>query len=347
MRILFLNKMRKGGFRTFDYENLESVRGAERTILYLAEALAQRDHQVIVASSPSDRSMRHGNVEIAPVSAALRTSADVAISNNYAMAFDGVRAPLKVVWTHNPGFSWTHIKADILAKLRHRPHVVHLSEYTRRRSWFLPSASQAVIRHGMPTELLANRHLRVHAPAPVAVFSSYAGRNLRTVLEAWRDVVHPAAPSARLLVTSEVESRHLGDIGTAQLNALNIEIVGTLPWSELMDLLRSARVLAVPGHFQETFNLLSVEAAACGLPTATMGIGALRERVCHNVTGWRASSVAELGWALVRILTDDELWHRYHRACLSHPDLASWEDRALEWDIYLGHLISRKRSRRP
>ena len=116
------------------------------------------------------------------------------------------------------------------------------------------------------------------------------------------------------------------------LAGLNIEIVGTLPWSKLMDLLREARVLVAPGHFQETYNLLTVEAAACGVPTVSMGIGALRERVVHEESGWIASSVKEMGSALARVLVDDDLWGRYHRACLHHRDLVSWDDRAGEWE---------------
>ena len=107
-----------------------------------------------------------------------------------------------------------------------------------------------------------------------------------------------------------------------------------------MELLRSARVLVAPGHFQETYNLLSIEAAACGVPTVTMGIGALRERVVHDDTGWIASSVADMGAALVRILTDDALWLRYHRASLTHPDLLSWDEQAAEWERYIAaHAI--------
>lgn len=317
------------------------MRGAERTILFLAEALGQRGHEVFLASLPREGTKKHGSVELLHVSSAFRDDFDVAISNNYASAFDGLRAPLKIVWTHNPGFSWTHIKADYLAKLRHRPHLVHLSEYSRRRSWFLPRSGQAVIHHGMPAGLLEARKLRKHAPPPIAVFSSYAGRNLRMVVKAWRDSVHSAVPNARLIVTSEVEQRHLGDVKEAELKSLNIDVVNTLPWSELMDLLRRSRVLVVPGHFQETYNLLTIEAAACGLPTVTMGIGALRERVFHDATGWIASSMHDLGSALIRILTDDKLWHRYHLACLSHPEFVSWEERAYEWESYM------RRVRRP
>ncbi|MFA6141067.1 MAG: glycosyltransferase family 4 protein [Hyphomicrobium sp.] len=338
MRILLLNKTRSGEFRTFDYSDIEALRGAERTNLYLAEAMGARGHEVVLASSADKGSLRQGSVQLADPVSALASDYDVAISNNYAHAFAGADAPLKLVWTHNPGFSWNHVKADYAAKLRHLPYLVHLSKYTLGRSWFLPRSGQTIIHHGMPANLLAARKLRTAAPPPVAVFASYAGRNLRTVIKAWRDVVHPSLPAARLLVTAEVEPKHLGGVDAAELKRLNVEIVGTLPWSELMDLLRGARVLVAPGHFQETYNLLSVEAAACGVPTVTMGIGALRERVVHDEGGWIASSIEEMGAALARILTHDELWLRYHRACLAHPDLVSWGDRAAEWEDYIGKL---------
>lgn len=338
MRIVFVNKTRSNKFRAFDYASLEGMRGGERTVVYLAQALARRGHDIVITCEGVEETVLSSGIAIAGPHAALARDYDVVVSNNYAKSFDGFRAPIKVVWTHNPGFSWAHVRADYAAKARHRPHLVHLSRYTESRSWLLPRSGQRIIRHGMPTELLDARRERTGAPPPIAIFASYAGRNLGQVLEAWRDVVHPQAPDARLLVTTEVRDKDLRGVTQSEHAALNIEIVGTLPWTRLMELLRTARVFVAPGHQQETFNLLSVEAAACGVPTATMGIGALKERVLHDETGWIASSRAEMGAAMVRMLTDDTTWARYHKACLRHPDLVSWEDRAEEWECYLMSL---------
>lgn len=339
VRILFLNKMRDGGFRAFDYTNIESMRGAERTVLYLAEALAARGHDVVITCAGAPGTITRGGISIADPNAAVAQDYDVAISNNFASAFDGVKAPVKIVWTHNPGFSRAHIRADFIAKLRHRPYLVHLSDYTRSRSWFLPRSGETIIRHGMPAELIGQGIVRSVPPAPIAVFSSYAGRNLRKVIEAWRDVVHVQLPDARLVVTAEAEPKHLAGLSEAELALLNVEIVGTLPWSKLMQFLRQeARLLVAPGHFQETYNLLSVEAAACGVPTVTMAIGALRERVVPDRTGLIARSTREMGSAMVRILSDDALWLRYHEGALAHPDLVGWDQRASEWETYMTGL---------
>lgn len=335
MRILFVNKTRANEYRAFDYTSLEGMRGGERTVIYLAEALAERGHDVVVACAGVDGERSLGKIVIAGPAAALARDYDVAVSNNFAKAFDGFKAPIKVVWTHNPGYSRAHVVADYLAKLRHRPWLVHLSQYTLARSWFLPQSGRTIIRHGMPSALIDAARQRGRAPAPVAVFASYAGRNLSRVITSWRDVVHPRVPDARLMITSEVAPKHLAGMSLADLADSNIEIVGTLPWTRLMELLRTARVFVAPGHRQETFNLLSIEAAACGVPTVTMGIGALRERVVHDETGWIAASNAEMGSALARILADDAVWARYHQACLRHPDLVSWEKRAEEWERYM------------
>lgn len=337
--------MRDGGFRAFDYSGIESMRGAERTVLYLAEALGARGHDVVVTCAGAPGSISRGGISIADPDAAVDRDYDVAVSNNFASAFDGVKAPIKIVWTHNPGFSRAHIRADFIAKLRHRPYLVHLSDYTRTRSWFLPRSGETIIRHGMPSELIAQRAARTVPPAPIAVFSSYAGRNLRKVIVAWRDVVHAQLPSARLVVTSEAEPKHLAGLSAAELARLNVEIVGTLPWSKLMQFLRQeARLLVAPGHFQETFNLLSVEAAACGVPTVTMGIGALRERVVPDRSGVIARSTKEMGSAMVRILADDALWLRYHQGSLAHPDLVGWDQRAIEWEAYMTGLDANRRT---
>ncbi len=338
MRILFVNKTRSDEYRAFDYTSLEGLRGAERTVISLAEALAERGHDVAVTCGGVDGERPVGKIVVVGPHAAPARDYDVVVSNNFAKAFDGFKAPIKLVWTHNPGFSRAHVVADYVAKLRHRPYLVHLSQYTLGRSWFLPQSGRTIIRHGMPSALIDARSQRDRAPAPVAVFASYASRNLSRVIKAWRDVAHPRVPDARLVITSEVAPKHLAGMSATELAANNIEIAGTLPWTRLMELLRTGRVFVAPGHHQETFNLLTVEAAACGVPTVTMGIGALRERVVHDETGWIAASDAEMGSALARILADDEVWARYHKGCLSHPDLVTWQARASEWEAYIAEL---------
>jgi glycosyltransferase involved in cell wall biosynthesis len=339
MRLLFLSHSRSGVPNAFDFEDIEALRGAERTTLYLAAALAKRGHRVTLATAHQHRPTPkpHAGVEIFPPEVVRGRQYDVAVSNNYARAFDGITAAKKLVWTHNPGFSRAHIRADWLAKLRHLPHIVHLSKYTYARSWMLPASGHSIIHHGMPSELLAGRLERA-PPPPLAVFASYPGRNLRKVIAAWRDVVHPQARQARLLVVADASDKHLAEWSKSEFAALNIEVRGTLPWTELMHLLRKARLLVAPGHFQETFNLLSLEAAACGTPTVTMGVGALRERVRPGENGWLVRNTRHLGRALADALTDDDVWRRYSRACLRHPDLISWDECAAHWDALIARL---------
>src|SRR5205814_98057 len=114
-----------------------------------------------------------------------------------------------------------HVKTDYHWKLLHRPLLVHLAQYTRDRSWLLPRSGQTIIRHGLPRTLLDSRKQRQNVPAPVAVFSSYAFRNLAKVIEAWRDVVHPTVPAARLIVTAEVERKDVVGLSPVDLQHLN------------------------------------------------------------------------------------------------------------------------------
>jgi len=332
MRIIFLDLERSGRPRQFDFSDAETLRGGERGLLYLAGALAKRGHEITVATRDGAADIVQQSVRFVSMASARSGVFDVAISNNYAFAFDGIHAPIKIVWTRNPGFSVAHLKADFLGKLRHRPHIVHLSRYTRRRSWFLPRAGSSIIHHGVPPELLGSSAPRTDVPSPVALFSSYASRNLSLVVDAWRRIVHPALPHARLEVTAEVAPKHANNLPDAELAASGIHVLGSLPWSELMERMRQSRVMLVPGHFQETYNNLAIESAAAGLPCITLGIGALGERVKHDQTGWVAGNVEDMGRSIVRVLTDDALWRRYHLNCFKHPDLVSWDDRAVTWE---------------
>jgi glycosyltransferase involved in cell wall biosynthesis len=340
LRIIFLNKS-GAGYRSLSFTEIENYRGTQRTILHLAEEFVKNGHDVSAVSGDGSDVSEERGITLIGLQEARAHSYDVAISINFASAFNDIRAKAKVIWAANPGFSWGHIRDDFVHKLRHRPVIVHLSEYSSKRSWFLPKSGNDIIPYGASDDLFPLIEERPVAPPPTAVFSSVPARNLALSVRVWRDLVHPALPEARLLVTGTVAPKHVCHMSTAELEACNIEVIGRQPWSSLMQLFKRSRVLVMPGHFQETFNLIAIEGAACGLPTVTLGIGSLKERVGHDRTGWIAADEQDMAEALKRVLSDDEVWMRYHKNCLSHPDLIGWPERAKQWEKLLELLNQR------
>jgi len=65
----------------------------------------------------------------------------------------------------------------------------------------------------------------------------------------------------------------------------SVQLLGQLPWSEGMEVLRSARVAVVPARSYESFGLVVVEAFAHGVPVVASRLGALAELVDDGETG--------------------------------------------------------------
>ena len=62
---------------------------------------------------------------------------------------------------------------------------------------------------------------------------------------------------------------------------------------ELINDLITSKVFLVPGHKAELFCIAAEEARELCIPTVTLGIGSLSERIIHNKTGFIAKDENE------------------------------------------------------
>jgi glycosyltransferase involved in cell wall biosynthesis len=69
-----------------------------------------------------------------------------------------------------------------------------------------------------------------------------------------------------------------------------------------------------------------------GVPVVTEGLGSLRERLRDGETGFVAVGQAAFAEAAIRLLQDDELWLRQHRAALATQRGLAWEEVAGIWE---------------
>jgi glycosyltransferase involved in cell wall biosynthesis len=103
----------------------------------------------------------------------------------------------------------------------------------------------------------------------------------------------------------------LGRNGTRK----HVRLLGHVPWQELADLYRRARVFVMPSYY-ETFGISVIEAMAFGLPVVAANVGGLPEVVEDGVTGILVppKDSEALAEAVVRLLRDPDLCARMGRA---------------------------------
>jgi glycosyltransferase involved in cell wall biosynthesis len=115
----------------------------------------------------------------------------------------------------------------------------------------------------------------------------------------------------------------------------SVRVRPTAPRAELMEAMRSSRVLLYLGHECEAFCIALAEAHALSVPAVIVPIAALPERVIDGVTGFHRADPGQFAEAAVSLLTDDTLWRRQHEACLRHRQGIDWPAAAARFEAAL------------
>lgn len=318
--------------------------GAEGAFVALAEALAARGHRVEVrnaCAAPVDVA----GVAWRPLAEGFPAACDLHIANRsdkLLRALPGARRT--AFWVHNP--CRYLLKARYLWKLAvTRPVIVCLGAYhlSTLPAW-VPDGGRVVIPHGLPDTFL-------HAaprepPAPRAVFTSNPLRGLDWLLDRWERDIRPQVPEAGLDLycgpgvygsvgdRKADEMRRVLDRARALAGA-GVVLHEPLPREALAAVLQEARVMLYPGDLNETFCFAVAEAQALGLPAVVLNQGALPERVRSGGTGFVAADDTAFVSDAVRLLRDDALWRKLHRAALAEQRSWTWNDAAAAFERLL------------
>jgi len=135
---------------------------------------------------------------------------------------------------------------------------------------------------------------------PKAIFTTRSDRNLEFLLNCWTEIKH-RSNDAFLLINPPYK------LSKDHINLeINLRKKGNK--TDLINELSSSRVMLNPGHKGEVFCLAAEEAIRMCVPIVTMGHGALKERVIHNVNGFIAYSKKEFIDYAIKILNDDDLY---------------------------------------
>ena len=109
----------------------------------------------------------------------------------------------------------------------------------------------------------------------------------------------------------------------------DVTFLGALPRDELAALIRECALVLVPSR-SETFGLVTLEAAASGVPVIASAAPGLVDSVRDGLTGVLVPGHDEHAWAaaIERMLRDPALRSRMARASVDHARARSWQNTA-------------------
>ena len=157
-------------------------------------------------------------------------------------------------------------------------------------------------------------------------------------------------PDARLLVVGGASGvnghrqlRKLHEIEQAGGIGGRIRLVAAQPHHLLSTYYRAADVCLVPSR-SESFGLVALEAAACGLPVVAADVGGLRTLVDHGRTGYRiaARDASEYASAVRSILEDESKALSLARGGVEMAARYSWTATAASLMRIFADLAARK-----
>jgi glycosyltransferase involved in cell wall biosynthesis len=314
--------------------------GAETAFAALAAALAARGHAV-AAFARGARRLTHRAVRWAPVEEGVPEAADLYVANRgHRVLGLCCGAGRTAFWIHNPArylLKWRYQ----LPLLRRRPVLVFAGAYHAGTypAWGM-GGERRIVPLGVSEAFLGWGERP--PPGPVAVFTSNPLRGLDRLVGLWSQRILPRLPRARLLAFSGAAV--YGDPRLAARMAPALELARAAPGVELRDplpkpalaaALAGARVFVYGGDREETFCLAAAEAQAMGLPAVVGCAGSLPERVRHGETGFVTDDPEAFAEATVRLLSDDGLWQKQHRAALAGQAACGWDRAAAAFERLL------------
>ena len=328
--------------------------GSERTLGQVARGLAERGHEVTIATAAYpgrprdevDRGVRYrrrggrlgvyGKGFLHSTSRGYDVVVDVQNGIPFFAAVVRPRTTLLVVhhvhreqWPVAVGplagrIGW-FIESRISPLVHRASHAVAVSSSTARELTDLghPGDRLLVVRNG--SDLPESLPPRDDRPGVVVVSRLVPHKQVEHAIEAVARVRH-LHPDLRLRIIGEGYHRHELEALVDRLGLHDhVAFLGRVSDDERDAELARAWVHLLPS-LKEGWGLVAVEAAACGTPTlAYRSAGGVNESVVHGVTGYLCDDQADLERRLDALLSDRSLVERMGMDCGIHAAAHSWK----------------------
>ena len=199
--------------------------------------------------------------------------------------------------------------------IKKKPIMILEGDYHyQNRSFFTSMFGKKILPIAVDKDFIDFKIDSLYVPNKKAIFTTRSDRNLSFLIKCWT------------LISSETNNSKLYinppfDLTDEQIK-LGIRVRTKGNKSDLINELATSRVMLNPGHKGEVFCLAAEEARELCIPIVTLGIGSLRERVEHGVTGFIAKNANEFN--------DDNLYLNLKKNLIKKRNVRSYKNVAQE-----------------
>ena len=336
------------------------IGGSETCLTYLAVGLSERDWDVRVFAD-AEPGIYVGSLWRPSAAFDPTEEADAIIVSRAPHAFDvELHAPVRALWCHDATYA-----DQLTAKRAERiTDLIALSDWAEQafidQYPFLEGKTR-IIRNGVPIlgsdgeEKFPRGNVGFHDRAPMCIYSSSADRGLDLLLEWWPEI-RAIVPNAELHVfygwetldkaarmrpeLFQFKAQVLASLERAGGEEGGVFMRGRVGQTDLYEAMQDARVWTYPTYFTETSCITAMEARAAGIVPVTSELAALTETVGENglllevgEDGRPDEAYRETFVGLVTtLLTDEELWTKWHNRARMGSELNGWPYRIDEWE---------------
>ena len=301
----------------YDQSDLQTnkIRGAEKALINLALEFNRLGHKITILNNIEFKK-EHQNIRWLNINNRVDTlNFDVAITNNDINNFDRIKCYKKIAISHSIQSVEKFIrKKQLISYLKHRPKIFLLGNYHKKnRSYLLRMFGSDIIGWSADNTFI---NAKLKDPDPYkAIFTSYPDRNLDLLISIWINYIFQKNNKLKLYITPNNKDN-------SKFNILNRNFGSQ---KDLINELITSKVFLIPGHRAELFCIAAEEARELCIPTVTLGIGALSERVIHNKTGFIAKNEKDFSSYTLELFSNNNMWNEIRSNLISMRNKNNWK----------------------
>lgn len=319
----------------------EPMGGAQKGLVYLAEAMAARGHAVTVLNRCTLARDNRG-VSWQPLDGGERPErADLLVALRHPVLLEAVPASHKALWVTTPGSFLERGEAAQALGGTGQARLVFMGP-AHRATWREDDDRALVIVPGVAEVYRATEGLAGYWP-PRAVVTTHPRMDMDWLVSLWCRKIEPLIKGAELHIFSgsmaagvqgKTVPEEVRDLWR-QIEAAagqGVRVRRPLPDHDMAEEYRHARVHLYPGGLGEPFAFTLAESQAAALPGVTRRQGAAAERIVDGRSGFLSPDDEAFGNCAVLALKEDIVYRGRSKDARDMQRGRSWDDAAAEFE---------------